>query len=298
MSEWVVEVEGLHRCFGAKSVLRGIDLRIHRGVVYGLIGENGSGKTTLIRHMLGRLYPQVGAVRMFGIDPITDPASVLGRIGYLSETRDMPKWMKVGEFIRFMEAFYPSWDETFAAELQDAFMLSSGTSVEHLSRGQAARLGLLVAVAHRPPLLVLDEPSSGLDAVVRHDILAEIIRTIANQGRTVFFSSHLLDEVQRVSDRVGVLRGGKISMEGSVDELLAGFRGFEVRFERGVDVWPWPELVSRSTGGPRLWNVVSSPESLNTLRNRVGDLGGSIAEETPISLEDLFMVVSTEDGNS
>jgi ABC-2 type transport system ATP-binding protein len=292
MSELVVDIQDLHRFFGTKQVLRGINLQIHPGIVYGLVGENGTGKTTLIKHMLGRLFPQAGSVRMFGIDPIEDPAGVLGKIGYLSETRDMPQWMKVGEFIRYMQAFYPSWDEKFAAQLQDAFALASETHVSHLSRGQTARLGLLVAIAHRPPLLLLDEPSSGLDAVVRRDILAEVIRTVADEGRTVFFSSHLLDEVQRVSDYVGILRDGKIIMEGRVDDLLKSFKCYEVTFDEPLDAWPIADLAFCLRGGPKEWSVVSSQKLLDRLRPQLAELGGVITNEKPTSLEELFVVLS------
>src|SRR5262249_29275428 len=194
-NEAVVEVRELTRRFGAKVALDRVSLEVPCGAVFGLVGANGAGKTTLIRHVLGLLRAQAGAVRVFGRDPVADPAGVLGRIGYLSEENDLPGWMRVAELLRYSRAFYPRWDDAYAEELRKTFERPAGARVGSLSKGQRARVGLLIALAYRPELLVLDEPSSGLDPLVRRDILGAIIRTIAEEGRTVLFSSHLLDEV-------------------------------------------------------------------------------------------------------
>ena len=211
----IVEIDHLSRSFGSRQALVDVTQRIERGVVFGLVGENGAGKTTLIKHLLGLLKPTHGSVRVFGLDPVRDPVGVLGRIGYLSEDRDLPEWMTIAQLMRYNQAFYPAWDERFADELRDQFELDPKQQIKRLSRGQRARAGLLVALAHRPDLLILDEPSSGLDPVVRNDILSAIIRTVADEGRTVLFSSHLLDEVERVADRVTFLHQGRVALERS-----------------------------------------------------------------------------------
>src|SRR5437868_6252707 len=203
--EAVIEVRHVTRRYGAKAALDGVSLAVPRGAVFGLVGENGAGKTTLIKHVLGLLKAATGTVRVFGRDPVRDPVGVLSRIGYLSEENDLPGWMRVGELMRYTQAFYPSWDEVYAEELRMSFGLDPAAKVKNLSKGQRARAGLLVALAYRPDLLVFDEPSSGLDPNVRRDILGAIIRTIAEEGRTVVFSSHLLDEVERVADHVTML---------------------------------------------------------------------------------------------
>jgi ABC-2 type transport system ATP-binding protein len=136
-------------------------LSVSRGAVYGLVGANGAGKTTLIRHVLGLLRPESGSVRVFGRDPIADPVAVLSRIGYLSEENDLPAWMRVGELIRYSRAFYPAWDDAYAEELRQAFALDPTAKIKTLSRGQKAERDLLVALAHRPELLVLDERRPG-----------------------------------------------------------------------------------------------------------------------------------------
>jgi ABC-2 type transport system ATP-binding protein len=224
MSDAVIEVTRLSRRFGAKLALSEIDLSLPRGRVYGLVGANGAGKTTLIRHLLGLLRAENGAVRIFGRDPVEDPVGVLSRIGYLSEEPDLPGWMRVDELMRYTRAFYPSWDEQFAMELRDRFSLDPAAKVKTLSKGQKARAGLVAALAHRPELLVLDEPSSGLDPIVRRDILGAVLRTIADEGRTVLFSSHLLDEVERVADHVTMIREGRILESAPLEELKASHR--------------------------------------------------------------------------
>jgi ABC-2 type transport system ATP-binding protein len=214
LSEAVVEVSRLTRRFGARTALAGVTLSLSRGAVHGLVGANGAGKTTLIRHILGLLRAESGSVRVFGLDPVADPVAVLSRIGYLSEENDLPGWMRVDELIGYSRAFYPAWDDAYAEDLRQAFALDSAARIGNLSKGQKARAGLLIALSYRPELLVLDEPSSGLDPIVRRDILGAVIRTIAHEGRTVLFSSHLLEEVEQVADHVTMISQGAIALSG------------------------------------------------------------------------------------
>src|SRR3970282_2405227 len=209
MSEPVINVSELTRRFGATTALDAVTLSLPRGAVYGLVGANGAGKTTLIKHILGLLRAETGSVRVFGLDPVADPVAFLSRIGYLSEENDLTGWMRVDELIRYSRAFYPAWDDADAEELRQTFALDPTARIKELSKGQKARAGLLLALAHRPELLLLDEPSSGLDPVVRRDILEAVLRTIAHEGRTVLFSSHLLEEVERVPDHVTMIRQGR-----------------------------------------------------------------------------------------
>jgi ABC-2 type transport system ATP-binding protein len=169
VSEPVIAVSELTRRFGATAALDSVSLSLPRGAVYGLVGANGAGKTTFIKHLLGLLRAERGSVRVFGLDPVADPVGVLSRIGYLSEENDLPGWMRMDELVRYSRAFYPAWDDAYAEELRRAFALQPTAKIKDLSRGQKARAGLLVALAHRPELLLLDEPSSGLDPVVRRD---------------------------------------------------------------------------------------------------------------------------------
>ena len=224
MSESVINISELTRRFGATTALDSVSVSLPRGAVYGLVGANGAGKTTLIKHILGLLRAQSGSVRVFGLDPVADPVAVLSRIGYLSEENDIPGWMRVDELIRYSRAFYPPWNDAYAEELRQAFALDPSAKIRTLSKGQKARAGLLIALAHRPELLVLDEPSSGLDPIVRRDILGAVIRTIADEGRTVLFSSHLLEEVEQVADHVTMINEGRIVLSGSLEAIRESHR--------------------------------------------------------------------------
>lgn len=246
---WAVDVEHLSRAFRGVDALCDVSLQIPVGSIFGLVGLNGAGKTTLIRHLIGSLRPLHGRVRVLGEDPIADPEGVLKRIGYLTEEDSLPKWMRVGDLIDFSRAIYPSWDDTYARQLCEMFSLTSATRLQTLSKGQRARAGLLIAIAHRPELLILDEPSSGLDPIARSDILEAIIRTVSDDGRTVLFSSHLLEEVNRVCDQVAFMKAGRIVESLSIDTL---HQSYEEIVYRSTDDETGPPEIAGAFG----WQLV------------------------------------------
>ncbi len=288
MVESVIEVRGLTRRFGKKSALHDVSLTIPRGSVFGLVGENGAGKTTLLKHLLGLLRAEIGSVRVFGRDPVADPVGVLGRIGCLSEDRDLPDWMRIDELMRYNQAFYPTWDEDYADELRREFALDSRQRVSTLSRGQRARAGLLMALAHRPDLLVLDEPSSGLDPVVRQEILGAIVRTVADEGRTVLFSSHLLDEVERVADHVAMLHEGRLVACDSLDQIRRQHHRFIIRFDQPQDSSPQLPGALSCCGAGQEWTVLCNGGS-EELVQAVLARGAKIVDEASPSLEEIFV---------
>ena len=288
MSDAVVVIRGLSRYFGPKVVLSRIDLSIQRGTVLGLVGGNGAGKTTLIKHILGLLQAEQGMVQVFGINPVANPPAVLSRIGYLSEDRDLPNWMRVDELLSYTRAFFPDWDPLFADELLDMFELTPFQKIKTLSRGQLARVGLLTALAHRPALLVLDEPSSGLDPVVRRDILGAIIRTVADEGRTVLFSSHLLDEVERVADQVAMLANGRIVLNDSLDNIKARQRVVTLRFPYQVTETPRIPGLLNLEGAAGEWKYLC-PAGTEKLHETVAGLGAEILQEGIPSLDEIFV---------
>jgi ABC-2 type transport system ATP-binding protein len=284
----IVDIRHLTRHFGAKTALDGVSLAIPRGGVFGLIGGNGAGKTTLIKHVLGLFKAQAGTVQVFGLDPVQNPVGVLGRIGFLSEDRDLPDWMRIRELMRYTQAFFPTWDDGYAEELRQAFDLDPNAKIKELSRGQRARAGLLAALAHRPELLVLDEPSSGLDPVVRRDILGAIIRTIADEGRTVLFSSHLLDEVERVADRVAIIHNGRILLTSTMDDIKDHHRRVTLRF--GQSLAEPPALVGTlsSAGEGAEWTYVCHGES-EQLRRAAEAIGATVVDDSALSLDEIFV---------
>jgi ABC-2 type transport system ATP-binding protein len=283
-----VEITGLSRRFGSKLALNQVSLQVKRGRVFGLVGANGAGKTTLIKHVLGRLKPESGSVRVFGFDPVADPVAVLGRIGYLSENRDLPAWMRVDECLRYTEAFYPKWDMAYAEELRQQFGLEPRAKIKTLSRGENAKAGLLIALAYRPELLLLDEPSSGLDPVVRRDILEAIIRTVADEGRTVFFSSHLLEEVERVADDLAMMFNGEVVLAGALDDVKEHHHRLVLRFDSPQSAAPKVPGVLSITGGGQEWTAICNGKREEAVA-AAARLGGRVVAEDSPSLDDIFV---------
>ena len=258
---YAVRIDNLSRAFKGKQALKDVTLHIPVGSIFGLVGLNGAGKTTLIRHLMGGLAAKHGSVLVLGEDPTLNPEGVLKKVGYLTEEDTLPSWMCVGELIDFTRAIYPSWDDSYATELCDMFGLTRGTQLKSLSKGQRARAGLLVAIAHRPELLVLDEPSSGLDPLARSDILEAIVRTISEDGRTVLFSSHLLDEVDRVCDAFGLMREGELIETLTIEQL-------ETRYH---------EIIVRPT---ETWNDPPNMEGIFGWRRKGSEWSGVVDKQT------------------
>jgi ABC-2 type transport system ATP-binding protein len=288
MSEPVIHVSELTRRFGTKKALASVSLSVTKGVVHGLVGANGAGKTTLIKHILGLLRSQSGSVRVFGLDPVADPVGVLSRIGYLSEENDLPGWMTVDELFRYSRAFHEGWDDTYEEELRRTFELDPKAKVRNLSKGQKARVGLLIALAYRPELLVLDEPSSGLDPIVRRDILGAIIRTIANEGRTVLFSSHLLEEVEQVADQVTMISQGKIALSAPLGELKESHRCLTLSFSESRTQPPNVAGVLHWDGGGREWTAVVRGNA-GDLQAAVAGWGARVVAEREPTLDEIFV---------
>lgn len=284
----VVEINQLSRQFGSTEALIEIDLKLEQGVVYGLVGANGAGKTTLVKHIMGLLRCQRGSVRVFGEDPVRNPEAALAHIGYLSEQRDIPDWMTITEFCDYVHAFYPGWDNDYARELLDTFSLDGKQKIANLSRGMRAQVALIGAVAHKPDLLVLDEPSSGLDAIVRKDILNAVVRTISEEGRTVLFSSHLLEEVERLSDHVIMIQQGRILLNQPLELLGQSHHVSELRFSEVQTTLPPINDVLRTSGEGRSWNVVHS-NSPEHLASTLQAIQGELVSTRHATLEEIFI---------
>jgi ABC-2 type transport system ATP-binding protein len=288
MTDCIVEVSGLSRQFGKMQALHDLNLQLQPGLVYGLVGANGAGKTTLIKHLLGLLKAQQGSVRVFGLDPVKYPVEVLSRIGYLSEDRDLPEWMSVSEFVHFTAGYYPTWDHAYATELIATFGLNTDKKIKQLSKGMRAQVGLVAAVGHRPDLLLLDEPSTGLDAIVRKDILNAIIRTVADDGRTVVFSSHLLDEVEMMSDHVLMIHQGNLVLQGELDAIRQQHQLMIVHSDtQNLEPWAIKGVLSAQRSGNE-WTIVSNGRS-EVVRQTLVGLGCEICRVRAANLQEIFL---------
>lgn len=293
----VVDIRDLTRRFGRHTALECVSLSVPRGAVLGLVGVNGSGKTTLLKHVLGLLQAQSGSVRVFGLDPVAEPVEVLSRIGYLSEDCDLPGWMRVGELLRYTGSFHRSWDAAYALELCRQFGLDPAVKVSALSRGLRARAGLVTALGHRPELLVLDEPSGGLDPLARRDILQAIVRTVSGAGRTVLFSSHLLDEVERVADHVALIDSGSLIFCGELDAVRGAHRRLTLRFGEPRSAPPALDGVLSWEGEGREWTAVCHGD-LDALERAATGVGGQVVDSALPDLVDLLAAHASSTGRA
>lgn len=219
MSEPAIELQAVTKSFRRTEVLRGVTLRVERGKTFAFLGRNAAGKTTTIRMLLGLLKRDDGSIRVMGLDPSVEPIELRRRVGYLAEDQTMYGWMKVGEILRFVAPFYPTWDHDLALRYVREFELPVDTKIKHLSKGQNVRLGLVLALAHRPELVILDDPALGLDPIMRKQFNRDLITHLQGEGRTVFYSSHLLYEVEPVADEVAILDQGRVLRQADTETL-------------------------------------------------------------------------------
>ncbi len=221
MSGLAIEIQGVRKSFRKTEVLRGMSLQVERGQTFAFLGRNGAGKTTAIRMLLGLLNRDDGAMRVLGQDPAAEPMAVRASVGYLAEDQTMYGWMRAGEILRFIAPFYPTWDHELALTYARDFEVPLQTKIKHLSKGQNVRLGLVMALAHRPELVILDDPALGLDPIMRKQFNRDLITHLQGEGRTVFYSSHLLYEVEPVADEVAILDQGRIVRQSATEQLRA-----------------------------------------------------------------------------
>ena len=205
----IVEFREVHRGYTrGVDILNGLTLGVEAGQVVGLLGRNGAGKTTLLRLAMGMLAPQQGQVRVFGLDPRRQAVEVKRRVGYVSEEQILPPFLRVGQVIDLHRGLFPTWDPALAGRLIERFDISARAKIKTLSKGQARQVALLCAVAHRPELLLLDEPAGGLDPAARREFLETSIQLLNEEGTTILFSSHHMTDVERLADRIVMIDDG------------------------------------------------------------------------------------------
>lgn len=285
---YAVEIEGLTRTFGKFEAVRGVDLKVLRGTVFGLLGVNGAGKSTIIKMMIGHLKPTAGRISVLGRTLEDDLVEIRKRVAYVSENRYLYEWMTVAESIRFTSAFHENWDAAKSDALLKRFSLPPDKKVKQLSRGNRARLCLLLALSFNPELIILDEPTSGLDPIVRRDFIENIVSEISDEGKTVLFSSHIVEEVERVADYVGIINDGKLLLNTSLDELKSSY--VRVRYATNgtrPEVGRVPGVLAVENGRHEQVLTVRGwgRETVSALR----DCGVAEPEVLPVSLEDIFV---------
>jgi len=220
MSDIVLETKELTKYFGSIAAVDHLDMQIPRGCICGFVGRNGAGKTTAIKLMMGLLNPTAGSSRLLDCDSTALSPAIRQRIGYVTEGHRLFRWMSIAELERFQQAFFPKqWDDKFFANMIEYFDLPKKKKIKHLSNGQRAQVSLALALAPNPELLIMDDPTRGLDAAIRRQFLEGMIKLIMRQGRTVFFSSHILGDVERVADRIIVIDKGVLRANCSLEQF-------------------------------------------------------------------------------
>jgi ABC-2 type transport system ATP-binding protein len=219
MTDFAIQIDRVNKSFGRTHVLQGVSLAVREGSTFAFLGRNGAGKTTMIRLLLGLIKRDTGDVRVLGWDPAEDPLEVRANVGYLAEDQTMYGWMRVEDILSFVAPFYPTWDHDLAGQYVRDFELPSRGKIKTLSKGQKVRLGLVLALAHRPRLVILDDPALGLDPIMRKQFNRDLITHLQGEGRTVFYSSHLLYEVEPVADEVAILDNGRVVRQAGTEAL-------------------------------------------------------------------------------
>lgn len=252
-----IVTEGLTKYYGRRCVVRSLDLNVPQGSVYGLLGRNGSGKSTTIKMLTGIVRPDRGQAQLLGHDVAALEPAVRARIAYIAEGHPFLRWMTVQEAVRFRRAFYPNWNDLLLDQILDHFAIPRRIRIRRLSNGQRAQVSLALAVAADPELLILDDPTLGLDTVVRRDFLESLIQIIQRQGRTILISSHILGDVERVADRVGILVDGVLRVDCPTDYFRQAIRKVVLELAGEPPALPACEgLVSSWRVGNRLEAVL------------------------------------------
>ena len=290
MTDIVLETKGLTKYFSKKAALENFDLQIPRGCICGFVGRNGAGKTTAIKLLLGFLSPTSGSSSVLGCDSMSLTPEIRQRIGYVTEGHRLFRWMTISQLEKFQRPFFgEKWDKKFFSEMIEYFELSRKQKIKHLSNGQRAQVSLALALAPHPELLIMDDPTLGLDPAIRRQFLQGIIRLIMQQGRSVLFSSHILSDVERVSSRIVVIDKGRLKAHCSIDKFRESVKKAKLSFTGSI-----PENIDvegllnyRVFGNELEIILVETPDE--KIAQWAKAAGAENFEIVPMNLEDQFI---------
>ena len=288
MSQNVIRVENLVKYFDGRCVLDDINLKVPQGCIYGLLGRNGAGKTTIIRILLGLEPPTRGQTFLLDTESSELSAKLHSRIGYVAEGHNLIQNYRVGRLIKLCKDLSMSWNDKFFEHLIEKFRLPTDRRVKELSIGMRAQLNLALALAIDPELLIFDDPTLGLDTIARRQFLELAIELIQRQGRTILFSSHILSDVERIADRVGIFAAGKLVVDCPLEELKKRVKKLRVIFpETAPQNLYLKEIVYQQIDGREMVITVAN---WNGQKQTVLDtFKPSSCTEIPMSLEDIFI---------
>lgn len=287
----IVQMQGVSKRFGRTQALDAVDLEIQPGSIIGLVGANGAGKSTLLRHIIGLYLADTGRCATLGCDAAKLGPEELGRIGYVHQEGELLDWMKAGQLIRYISAYYPTWNRRLEEKYIADYEISTDARVGSLSPGQRQKLAILLAIGFEPELLILDEPAAALDPVMRARFLDLLLQFIQDEGRTIVISSHILSDVEKVIDHVVIMKQGRILLDSGFDELRERFSRVRVSALSGElpSELPFANVVDcrRSNGEAILTVQDCTGEQLQQQAER---LNCRIDIQT-LPLEDIYRIV-------
>ncbi len=286
-----IEIRGLVKNY-PKFQLGPLDLTVPRGAIYGLIGPNGAGKTTAIDLIFGMGQTDGGEIRVLGLDHQRDQIELKRRAAYVSPDLNFLVWSKVGKAIRFVRGFYPNWDDAYCTALMKAFHLDAGEKIATLSFGAKTKLSLLLALSRRPEILILDEPTTGLDAVSKQQVFSELLKAVETGERTVLISSHGLTDIERFADHVGMIKDGKLLLEGRMDEVVDRFRMAEFFSENKTPFHNRDGFIVLKRNENR-WHALVDQK--NSGQDWLQARGAENISLTRLTLEDLFVALAKDE---
>jgi ABC-2 type transport system ATP-binding protein len=288
----VIDVRNLVCKFGKMEAVSELSMSVRAGSVYGLFGRNGAGKTTTIKCLLGLLRPRSGTIRLFGLDPLRDEVAVKSRLAYVPDSAAFYPWMSVRQTLEYFASFRDSWDVTVEAELLERFRLDPAQRASTLSKGQAMLLALLIAICPGPELLILDEPTTGLDPVVRREFVETVIGAYQDadpEHRTILVSTHLISEFEGLVDDFTILENGRSALASDADSARARFRRIRARFAGSPPEMDIMDLVDSRRSGREIELIVSQREesALDVVRSHQPE---AVSVES-LDLESIFVAV-------
>jgi len=291
MTTPALEIRGLEKTF-PKFKLGPIDLTVPLGGIYGLIGPNGAGKTTTIDLVMGIGRHEAGQIKVLGMDPREQEIEVKSRLGYVSPDLTFNLWRNVGRLITFVQQYYPNWDSEYCRHLLKQMRITWEDDIKTMSFGTRVKLALIVALSHKPDLLLLDEPTLGVDAVSKREIFAELLAAVQDERRTVLISSHGLADLERFADHIGILHHGRMVLEDSTSNILENFRVIDVAYKGSALPPALNGVYIQEHSGDR-WRLLV--DSQNGASDRLRSLGIQELASSSVNLEELFITMVKED---
>jgi ABC-2 type transport system ATP-binding protein len=294
-TELAIHTVGLTKRYGDVFALREVDLQVPTGAVYLLVGPNGAGKSTTIKILMDQMRATNGNASVFRMETQRHGATVRANIGYVPERLDWGYgWMRVGRLLEHHASYYPHWDARYAEQLVHAFDVRLGQRMSTLSKGQGRRVHLLMALAHRPPLLILDEPTDGLDPVMRDDTIRVLVEHLADTHTTVLLSTHHVAEVESLADHIGVLAGGELRAQLPLTALMQGMRRYRAEIPPGWDALSslGTSVLRRATTRTEIDCTIWGDES--DVINRLARTGATVRSAKALSLDEVTLALLTK----